>query len=308
MPIIAPKLNPGDTIGVVSPSSPVTQALEEKFSRGVDYLKGFGYEVMGAEHLRSTAWGYCASPEEKADDINRMFGDDQVKAVICSQGGVTANGCLPYLDWDLIRLHPKIFMGISDISVLLNAIQAKTGLVTFHGNDVIWGFGRKPGLYDDDEFQRVLVQGGKGLILPLLDRRTIRGGSAEGVLLGGNLACMLKLAGTPYFPEMTGAILLLEAFEITPEACDHYFQQMLQMGVFERIAGVVIGYNYSLQKQNSPIQMEDVLLRVTNDFKFPILKSEDFGHNCPNTVLPIGGRVYFDADARTIEVLDNVVF
>ena len=307
MSIIPSKLSPGDAIGIVSPSSPVTTELEEKFTRGIAHLEKLGYRLVPGENVRSASWGYCASPQEKAQDISRMFADEGIKAIFCSQGGVTANACLEFLDWDVIRLHPKIFMGMSDISVLLNAIHATTGMITFHGNDVVWGFGRKPGDYDDSEFKRVLEHGGVGLIPPRQARQTIRGGITEGVLLGGNLACTMKLAGTRYFPDMNGAILCMEAFEITPEACDQYFHQLMQMGVFEQIAGVVIGYNYSLQKTHSLIQMENVLLRITTHYAFPILKTEDFGHNCPNTVIPIGGRVRLDADTGIIEVLENVV-
>lgn len=307
MPIFPSKLNRGDAIGIVSPSSPVTPELEEKFTRGIAHLEEFGYRLVPGENVRSASWGYCASPQEKAQDINRMFSDGEIKAIFCSQGGVTANACLEFLDWDAIRLHPKIFMGMSDISVLLNAIHSRTELVTFHGNDVIWGFGRKPGEYDDGEFERVLEHGGVGLVPPRQARHTIRGGVVEGVLLGGNLACTMKLAGTRFFPDMNGAILCMEAFEITPEACDQYIHQLMQMGVFKQIAGVVIGYNYSLQNANSPVQMEDVLLRITHNYAFPILKMEDFGHNCPNTVLPIGGRIRLNADAGTMEVLEKVV-
>ena len=129
-------------------------------------------------------------------------------------------------------------------------------------------------------------------------------GTAEGKLLGGNLLCLLKLAGTPYWPDFTGAILFVEALNIPPEGCDHQFRQLEQMGVFDAVRGVVVGYIDGLQKGDSALlQMEDVLLRVTADYGFPILKVNDFGHNCPNTVLPVGGQVKVDADRQTVEIL-----
>ncbi len=306
--VLPHRLKINDTIGVVSPSTPVTPDLEQQLSQGTTFLERLGFKTVFGDHLRSASLGYCASPLEKAADINGMFADDTIQAVICSQGGATANGCLPYLDWDLIRSHPKIFMGISDITVLLNAIHQKTGMITFHGDDLVWGFGRKPTDYDEQEFLSRLVEGRIGLVAAHDERRTIRSGVAEGKLLGGNLACLMKLAGTPYFPDAANAILCLEAYEIKPEACDYYFQQLKQMGVFERIAGILVGFVYSMQKVNPEnLQMEEILLRVTQGYDFPILKCEDFGHNCSNTVLPIGSTVRLDADERSIEILEPCV-
>ena len=192
--------------------------------------------------------------------------------------------------------------------MLLNAIHHQTGLVTFHGNDLLWGFGRNPADYDLQEFERGLVDGAIGEIPANGERRTIRSGIAEGKLLGGNLQCLLKLAGTPYFPDFSGAILFVEAIGITPEGCDHCFQQLKQMGLFERIRGAIVGYIDGLQNnENALMQMEEILLRVTGEAKFPILKVNDFGHNCPNTVLPVGSRARLDADGQAIEILEKCV-
>ena len=223
MVIIPKKLGRGDAIGIVSPSTPVTQELAGQFKKGVEFLETLGFKLVFGEHVYSTTWGYAASPQEKAEDINRMFADECIKAIICSQGGATANACLPYLNWNGIRKYPKVFLGISDITVLLNAIHHKTDLVTFHGNDVMWGFGRNPTMYDKQEFIARLIDDRIGAIHPSRERQTVRSGVAEGKLLGGNLNCLLKLAGTPYFPDFTEAIFFVEAIGITPEECDHLF-------------------------------------------------------------------------------------
>jgi muramoyltetrapeptide carboxypeptidase len=306
--LIPMRLKAGDAIGIVSPSTPVTDELDEQFRRGVEFLESLGFRPVIGEHVRSSTLGYAASPQEKAEDINRMFADTSIKAIICSQGGATANACLPYLNWDAIRDNPKIFLGISDITVLLNAIHHKTGLVTFHGDDAMWGFGRHPADYDRQEFIARLMDARIGEIAPNRERRTVRGGIAEGKLLGGNLLCLLKLSGTPYWPDFTGAIFFVEALNITPEGCDYQFRQLEQMGVFDAIRGVIVGYIDGLQKGDGALlQMEDVLLRVTADYDFPILKVNDFGHNCPNTVLPVGGQVKVDADHQTVEILTSCV-
>jgi len=305
---IPKRLNRGDTVGIVSPSSPVTEALSGQFQAAIAYLSGLGLKVLVGEHVYATTWGYTAAPWEKAEDINRMFADDSIRAILCSQGGATANACLPYLDWEMMREHPKIFTGMSDISVLLNAIHTKTGLVTFHGADVVWQLGRNPSQYVEDELVARLMNDRIGEIPPNGPRRMVRGGTAEGRLLGGNLYCLLKLAGTPYFPDFREAILFVEAVNLGPENCDVQFQQLKQMGVFGQIRGVLVGYIEGLQNDPAALmQMEDVLLRVTEEYDFPILKCNDFGHNCQNTILPVGAQVRLDAEGLSVAVLEKCV-
>ena len=305
--VLARRLRRGERLGIVAPSSAVTAETEKQFERGVAYLEGLGFEVVVAEHVRSTTLGRCASPEEKAADINGLFADPSIAGIICAQGGATANACLPHLSWPTVRANPKVFMGISDITVLLNAIHAATGLVTFHGNDLLWGFGRNPTGYDRRAFVRSLMEGRPGTVEPNGERRTIRSGSSEGVALGGNLRCLLKLAGTPYWPDTAGAILFLEAVDVTSETCDCMVRQLEQMGMFETLNGVVVGHVDGLQQDSGSRQLEEVLQAASAGRSFPILKVDDFGHNCPNAVLPIGARVRVDADRQTIEQVEPFI-
>ena len=305
--MLARRLKQGDRLGIVSPSTPVTPEMEGQFLKGVSFLEDLGFAVVAGRHVRSQTLGYCASPEEKAQDINAMFADGSIDGIICAQGGATANSCLPYLSWPVVGANPKVFMGISDITVLLNAIYTKTGLVTFHGNDLLWGLGRDPTDYDRAAFVASLMEGRQGAIQPNGERRTIRAGSCEGVALGGNLRCFLKLAGTEYLPDTAGAVLFLEAVDVTSETCDCMVHQLKHMGVFEKVCGVVVGHIDGLQEEPEAIQMEEVLRTATAEHSFPILKVDDFGHNCPNTVLPIGARVRVDADRLTIELAEPFI-
>jgi muramoyltetrapeptide carboxypeptidase len=305
--MLANHLSPGDTIGVVSPSTPV-EPDSPQLANGVRFLEGLGFKVVLGKHVFSNTLGYAASPTDKAADLMDMFANPAVRAIICSQGGDTANACLPYLDWQVIRDNPKIFLGISDITVLLNAIYAKTGLVTFHGNDVMWGFGRYPTAYDRQEFLDRLVDGKIGRVTALGPRVAMRSGGAEGRLLGGNLRCLLKLAGTPYFPDFNGALLFVESLGFEPATCDYMFHQLQQMGVFEQIRGVIVGYIDGVDNlPEAELHMEDVLLTVTQDYHFPILKANDFGHNTPNTTLPVGAHVRMDAGEGEIEIVEECV-
>lgn len=308
MPLIPNKLSPGDAVGIVAPSSPVTPALLGQFQHGVEFLESLGLRVVVGQHVFSTGLGYAALPQEKAADINAMFAAAEIRAVICAQGGATANACLPHIHWPTLRANPKIFLGISDITVLLNAIQAQTGLITFHGNDVMWGFGRAPSDYDRQEFCARFLHGRTGEILPAGPRRGLRGGSATGRLLGGNLHCLLKLAGTPYFPDFSGAVLFLEDIGVSPEACDCALRQLKQMGVFEQLRGCLVGHIDAYPEGPQPgLQLEDILLQVSAEFNFPIIKVEDFGHNWPNTTLPVGALVRLDADQLMITLIEKCI-
>jgi len=305
--LIPKRLSPGDTIGLIAPSDPVLPDYETRLLEGCDYLRSLGFKIKYGTNLFANTLGFSASPKEKADDINAMFKDPNIDAIICAQGGETANAVLSQIDWDVIRKNPKIFLGISDITVLLNVIYQQTRLVTFHGNDILWGFGFNPTQYDQQEFKRVLIDGEIGPIPPNQPRQTIRAGQAQGTLLGGNLGCLLKLIGTPFWPDLHDAILFVEAYTISAKACHSAFHQLKQIGVFDFINGVVVGYIDSMQCEDTPKpHMEDVLLEVTKEYHFPILKMNDFGHNCPNTVLPVGGEVVLDADEGILRITSPV--
>lgn len=271
------------------------------------FLENLGFEVILARNALKLGGRSAGTPEERAEDINSMFRDKEIAAIFCSQGGATANSTLPFMDWSSVRKNPKIFLGMSDITVLLNAIYSKTGLIAFHGNDIIWGLSR-PTDYDRQEFASRLIEGRMGMINANGQRRTVRKGIGIGRLLGGNLGVLLKLAGTPYWPDFTGAVLFVEAYKVIPKQCEYMFHQLKQIGVFEKINGVIVGHIHSLQRSKVRVsQMEDILLEVTAGHEFPILKTDDFGHECPNTVLPVGARVKLDATAREIELLDRYV-
>lgn len=305
MIMIPKRLQIGDTIGIVSPSGAVTKETMNQFNRGIDFLKNFGFKVKVGKNALSNTLKYSATPQEKADDLNSMFADIEIKAIICSQGGDNSNSILPLIDFKIIKNNQKIFLGISDITVLLNAIYKETGLVTFHGNDVMWGFGAKHTDYDEQEFKDRLIEGKIGEVKHNSEWKCIRNGVAEGVLIGGNLNCLNKLAGTKYLPDFEAKILLLESFDESnpPEKVEAELYRLKQMGVFEKIKGLWIGY----YNHKSKIPYEEIVMNVVKDYEFPILKCDDFGHNTPNTTIPIGIKIKLDATNKQVVLLDKCV-
>lgn len=303
--LIPNKLKTGDTIGIVSPSQAILPEKRIELENGIKALENLGFKtVLGKNALNIKDYS-AGTPEEKANDINSMFADNEIKAIICSSGGNTANSCLPLLDWKTMEKNPKIFLGISDITVLLNAINTKTGLITFHGHNVC-GFGRTQKEYDKKEFSERLAQGKTGAINKNSEWKTIREGIGKGKLLGGNLNCLLKLAGTEFFPDFSNSILFIEAYKITPAECDFMLHQLKQLRVFEKINGAIIGYVYGLQAAEEKLkQMEEILLETTKEYDFPILKCNDFGHNCSNTILPVGVKTIINAGKKELEITEK---
>ncbi len=308
MTLIPPRLKIGDTIGVVTPSAQIDDAPSaeprQELERGLAYLKALGFQVVLGEHALKEGKLGAGSPQERAGDINAMFADPQIQAIISTHGGVFANACLPYLDYDLMRRHPKILLGFSDICTLHLAIYARAGLVTFHGNMVMFYFGMEPQPYDRQEFLDRLVHGRIGPVSQHTPWRTVRGqGTVEGRLLGGNDWVMQWLLGTPYWPDFTGAILFIEVPGFDPEIFYNRLHQFKQAGLFDQVVGVLVGY----AREKDGYSAEGLIRDVTAGADLPIVKTDDFGHHCPNTVLPVGSRARLDADAAVLELLEPCV-
>ena len=195
-------------------------------------------------------------------------------------------------------------MGYSDITVLLQAIYKKTGLVTFSGPDFI-SFGTE---YAEEQYQ-VFED---AFVNKKLDKfnngkkNVIKKGNAEGKIIGTNLGCMMYLLGTEYLPDMQDNILFIESYKTSPNECQRRFAHLKQYGIFDKIKGIVVGYNYDLQKdENTYPQMEDILLEYSKKYNFPIVKCNDFGHKIVNSVIPIGGFCKIDCENEEVEIIEK---
>ena len=298
------KLKLGDTIGIISPSAPVTEDLKEQLEKGINVFESFGFNLKIGKNVYSNTLGYSASPEEKASDINKMFLNKEIAAVFCSQGGNNSNSCLPYIDFEVIKNNPKIFYGISDCTILLNAIYAKTGIVTIHQSDVIWGFGREKCKFQENDFIERLIDGKIGEVNKNSQWKCIREGIVEGIIVGGNLSCITKLINTEYMCDLTDKILFIEDYdgESTFEIIDSYINYLKYHKVFDKIKGLWLGYYRS---DTDKLKFEDVVINNIKEYNFPVLKCNDFGHNCENIVIPIGSKIKMDATNCKVEILDE---
>lgn len=286
--ILPSKLNIGDTIGVVAPSNPIIGDNIEELNRAKEIVEKSGFKVKYSKNLFSNTNGYCSTAKEKAEDINEMFADKNVKMIWCAKGGNNSNSTFEYLDYELIRQNPKIICGYSDITSLTNIITENTGLVTFSGTNF------KTIATDETDFSY------KQALNRFLDGSlkfgpenekyiTIQEGKAEGELIGGNLSLTKELVCGKYSIDFTDKILFLEelGYESDPAVVSNSLYYMKQNGVFDKIKGLWIG-NYEHQ---SGITLEKIILDVLeNKYKFPIIKSNNFGHIENKIVIPIGTK------------------
>lgn len=298
--MLANKLQVGDTIGVIAPDKALKNKDKEYLENATKYFESIGLKVKYGKYLFSED-NYCAgTPKERAKDLNDMFGDKEVKAIFTVKGGDMVNGILPYIDFENIKNNPKIFLGMSDITVLLCAINKMTGLVTFHCQDYIW-FGKDEVTdYDKNEIIDKLFNGNKA-ILPYEERQFIdfKNEEINGKIYGTNVRCLLKLLGTPYMPNLENAVLFLEGFHSDIIQWNTMLEQYNQMNVFNRV--VVFGYIYQLQDvEKDKYSIVDELRKINTDV--PIVKTNDFGHKHGNSIIPIGAEVKINEKEQSIIV------
>lgn len=294
------------TIGLITPSHCLSEPRDQWVRDGIEVLKSWGHRIKEGKYLwASDKYGVSAGTvKERVEDLHNIFLDPEVDIVWFSQGGDTSNELLREIDFDLIKANPKIVIGLSDVTVLLNAILAKTGMITFHGSDPKAVIGEDWYLlneYTKSEFQRVILNDIKGTFPKLNERKRVRSGKAEGRFLGGNLQCFRKSIGTPYMPELEGSILIVEGLSTNIEESMTLLAHYKSAGVFDKIAGLVIGDFYAFDREGQyalngeRVYFEDLVLEVTSEFDFPILKTRDFGHRLGNTFIPLGRVGYVDA-------------
>ena len=286
--ILPAKLNIGDTIGVVAPSNPIIGDNIEELNRAKEIAEKSGFKVKYSKNLFSNTNGYCSTAKEKAEDINEMFADKNIKMIWCAKGGNNSNSTFEYLDYELIKQNPKIICGYSDITSLTNIITEKTGLVTFSGTNF------KTIATDETDFSyrqalNRFLDGSLKFEPENEKYMIIQDGKAEGELIGGNLSLTKELVCGKYSIDFTDKILFLEelGYESDPAVVSNSLYYMKQNGVFDKIKGLWIG-NYEYQ---SGITLEKIILDVLeNKCKFPIIKSNNFGHIENKIVIPIGTK------------------
>ena len=280
------KLKKGDTIVVIAPSNAVNEDDVRFLKKTEKMFNKYGINVIYGRNIYSNTLGYGATPKEKADDLNEAFKNKNVQAIFCAKGGENSNTMFEYIDYELIKQNPKIFCGFSDSTFLLNIIYEKTGLTTFHGSTFKaisdWD---APCVFND--IIDKMINEKLNLNMKPETFEVIKEGEAEGILIGGNLSCIIEMVCGKYSIDFEDKILFIEDLgeESNPKFESNFLYYMKQNGVFEKIKGLWIG-NYEHESQ---IKLENIVLDVLEDnCDFPIIKSENFGHIAEKQVIPIG--------------------
>jgi muramoyltetrapeptide carboxypeptidase len=305
------RLRKGDLIGIVSPASAPSAA--EKIEKGVRYLESLGYRTLVGDHVLDEH-GYLAGTDaDRIADLNGMLRNRRVRAIIATRGGYGTPRILGRVDYAALRADPKILVGYSDLTALQLAAYRKTGLITFSGPMLAVELWEHPDAYTEEHFWRAVTRAEPigPLVNPPEEPSRAQGkGVARGRLLGGNMALYLSLLGTPYAPDLTGNILVLEDVDEAPHRVDRMFAQLDHAGVLRRISGLVLGrFTDCVPSDPSKpfLTIEQVLAEVKERLNVPLLENLQYGHLPRKLTLPLGARCRLDARSGVLEVLESAV-
>jgi len=312
--ILAARLVPGDVVGLVDPASATWEPIDIDIVE--DTLTALGLVAKRGAHLLDRRGSLAGADRDRAADVMAMFTDPAVKAVLPVRGGWGCARILPHLDFDAIGRNPKVIIGYSDLTALLLAVHARTGLVTFHGPN---GASR----WNDtsaDFFRRVVLQGeavtfanprekGETLAQTEYRIRTITPGVARGRILGGNLSVLTALLGSPYLPDFRDAILFLEDVHEAPYRIDRMLTQLALAGVLKGARAVVWGTCHECEPDAGfgSATIPDLLDDHVKPLGVPAWRGALIGHIDRQFTLPIGAEVEVDATAGTIRMVAPAV-
>jgi muramoyltetrapeptide carboxypeptidase len=317
-PALLPRrLSAGDTVALINPSNAVYERDPYRFA--AEALQSLGLKTREAPNLRARYGRLAGTDAQRASDVNNMFADDAVQGIMALTGGSGCARILPLLDYALIRRHPKVLVGFSDVTALINAVHAQTGLVSFHGPVASseWN------AFSLASFKAIVMQAQPALLAnPPPNKRgddelvnkqnrvtTLRGGKTRGRLVGGNLTVFSALAGSVYWPNLDGAILCLEDVNEEIYRIDRMLSTLALAGALNKLSGVVLGnFTNCLPGDGfGSLTLDEVFDDYFLPLNIPVFKGAQFGHVKLKYTFPIGWPVEMDADAGTLQLLLSAV-
>lgn len=297
-PALPRALKPGDTIGIVAPASPFDR---RSFDKGTRVLKSMGFNLVIPDDIFVKNDYLSGLDQQRADLLNRLFGDPDIDGIICARGGYGTLRILPLLDEDAIARHPKAFIGFSDITVLLGFLVQRCRMVAFHGPTVTT-------LANADRLTRdrllAALTDPTALSLSAASNHVIRSGSATGKLHCGNLTVLCHLTGTPFQPDFSGGILLIEDRGEAPYRIDRMLTQMLLAGRFDGLAGLALG---TFTDCGPTEAVHRIVADRLGGLNIPILAGFNVGHATANMTLPVGLPVRLDTEMGALTFAGSAV-
>jgi muramoyltetrapeptide carboxypeptidase len=314
MNVIKPaRLRHGDTIGVVAPSGPVDR---ERIDRALGRLRDRGFRTKTYGDIYRADGHLAGDDAIRAHELMEAFTDPETTAVWCARGGYGVARIIDQIDFDVIRGHPKVFIGFSDISILHIAIAQQTGLCTFHAPNLQDGFGADDDMLPATEtalWHAVMVRENAAedvpYILTYVGLRSHSPGIATGRLTGGNLAVICGLMGTPFEIDARGRVLLLEDIDERLYRVDRYLAQLTLAGKLQSAAAILLG-DFTFHDR-TPVETDEQIAKVFDryfrDLGIPVLSGVSAGHIRENFALPMNALVEVDADQKLVRVRERTV-
>lgn len=297
-------LKPGDVIGVVAPASGFPR---DTFELGVAWLRAQGFEVRYRDDIFAREHYYAGSLERRCLELQQHLADPEVQAIFCARGGYGSTRLLPLLDWAELDARPRIVLGYSDLTPMLNLIAERLGIIAFHGPLVA-------GLHKtrQESLQQMLslLMQPNALPAPISGPCVVslRGGIAEGALCGGSLTMLAATLGTPFEVETRGKILCLEDVGERPYRLDRLLTQLEMAGKLEGVAGLAFGKMVECEEPGGRGRsLHDIYRQVIERLNVPVVAEMPFGHGPENDTLPLGALARLDGDCGSLQVLHPVV-
>ena len=283
-------LNKGDKIGVISCSNGLSIKNKNIIEELKLNLKSLDIEMVEGDTLYAKEYNlFSGTGEEKARALEKLFLDKDIKMIFDISGGDLANEVLDFLDFNLIKENPKPFFGYSDLTVLLNAIYSQCDITTYN-----YQLRNLVGKFKEEQMQNFkasFIEGKEDIFN--LDYKWINGSHLEGIVVGGNIRCLLKLAGTKYMPDFKDKILFLESFSGNSAKMVTYITQYKNLGVFNEVKGIILGEFTEMERENLKPDIVEILKRVIGEINIPILKTSNLGHGADAKCIPIGKYLIF---------------
>ncbi len=330
--IIPPSLQSGDKIGFFSPSSSATSWAPKRFERAKKFLKSKGYGLVSGNLTGKNDFYRSGSIQERADELNALIRDKEVRCIMSTIGGANSNSILPYLDYEALRNDPKIIIGYSDVTAILLAIYSKIGLVTFYGPALVASFGEighfveatfkyfqsavvspmiKAPIPNPKEWTDEFIDWEKQSSVKkgnLNELVTVNSGVVSGRLIVGNLNTISGIYGSAFMPPIEhGDILVVEDSLKNPAVIERSFAHLKLNGIFDTIGGLVLGKHEKFDDLGTKRKPYEILQEVMGEISIPVLAEYDCAHTHPMTTLPIGVKATLDATKQSITLLENPV-
>lgn len=326
------RLKQGDSIGIFSTSSPITNTVPIRYKRAKKYLQRKGFKIVEGKLTGKADYYRSGSIKERAEELNDLIRNPNIQCIMSTIGGMNSNSILPYLDYNSFKKNPKIVIGYSDVTAVLLALYEQTGIPTFYGPALVSSFGEYPPFVDKtyEFFEDIMMnkiqipykfpkpkywtdefidwsEQNRGKERKKNNWKTIFKGKARGRVIGGNLNTITGIWGSKYMPSIQeGDILFIEDSLKNAATIERSFSLLKINGVFDKVSGIILGKHELFDDQQTGREPYEILLEVLNNVEMPFIADFDCCHTHPMLTLPLGSTIELDATNQKITLMNDI--